>query len=153
MESRLFFGFVIDMDSSNPAAREVLESGYYTKAFARAKGLVEPPLEDYCQRRAWYAQVQKLMGRLARIDTYYPDSDDEKQILYVSTDSYGMWREGYRLVTPDPFWDRKAQTAKLREFCDALAIPWQTPEWHLLVYWDDPRNFAGCKPRYFARAT
>jgi hypothetical protein len=137
VEARLFFGFSIDMDSLSPAVRAVLEERSYNKAYALSKGLVEPPytVESMPQWRAWHEQVEALMKGL-QIDRYYADSDGEEEIQYVTAKTYSIWRDGAEALNSKDLWVRKALTAKLKDFCDTLGIPWQTPQWQLVCYRD-----------------
>jgi hypothetical protein len=70
------------------------------------------------------------------INFYYSDSDTGEQIQYLSAKTYSRWSDGAEALDSKQLWVRKSLTAKLKDFCVALAIPWQTPQWHLVCYRD-----------------
>lgn len=136
VESRLFFGFVIDIGSLSAALRETLEESAYDKAYALAKGLVEPPTgADASLWHGWHDQVKKLVAGLT-VDYCWSDNHSEEQIWYVSAKTHSIWLDGLEPLNSSELSAQEAMTATLKDFCSALAIPWQTPQWHLVCYRD-----------------
>jgi len=137
VEARLFFGFVFDESALSPAVAEVLEGCSYKKAYALTKGLVEPPytVESMPQWRTWHDQVETLSKGLD-IDRYYADEDGDEEIRYVSAKTYSVWRDGAQVIDSEDLLMHEALTARLKDFCDTLGIPWQTPQWQLVCYRD-----------------